>query len=62
MRRSIARFSGLEILNRNQSLADFITITCGFRFSVHTGEAARGLFNFVGSFANRLLVCIREIE
>jgi hypothetical protein len=25
-------------------------------------EAARGLFNFVGSFANRLLVCIREIE
>ena len=33
-RRSIARFSGLEISNRTQSSADFITITCGFRFSV----------------------------
>jgi hypothetical protein len=25
-------------------------------------ETAGGLFNFVGSFGNRLLVCIREIE
>jgi transposase InsO family protein len=31
---SLVRFSGLEISNS----ADFITITCGFRFSVHTGR------------------------
>ena len=33
--RSLARFSELEISNRIQSSADFITITCGFRFTVH---------------------------
>ena len=37
MRRSLVRFSRLEASNRTLSLADFITITCGFRFSVHTG-------------------------
>jgi transposase InsO family protein len=38
IRRSLARFSGLEMSNRTQSSADFITITCGFRFSAHTGN------------------------
>jgi hypothetical protein len=36
IRRPRARFSALEISNRMQSSADFITITCVFRFSVHT--------------------------
>jgi hypothetical protein len=36
----------------------------GFQFLNRPGwrETAGGLFNFVGSFGNRLLVCIREIE
>jgi hypothetical protein len=36
MRRSFARFRGLEASNRSPSLADFIITTSGFRFSVHT--------------------------
>jgi hypothetical protein len=36
MRRSLAPFSGSDPLIHTRSLADFITITCGFRFSVHT--------------------------
>ena len=36
MRRSLAPFSGAESLGHTQSLADFITTTSGFRFSVHT--------------------------
>ena len=36
MLRSLARFNGPEASNRTLSLADFITITCGFRFSVQT--------------------------
>src|SRR5665647_2961668 len=38
MRRSPARFSGPESLVYTRSLADFITATSGFRFSVHTGR------------------------
>ena len=37
MRQSLARFSGLELSVHTRSLADFITTTSGFRFSVHTG-------------------------
>src|SRR6266705_2544196 len=37
MRRSLGRFSGPETSIHARSLADFITIMCGFRFSVHTG-------------------------
>jgi hypothetical protein len=37
MRRSLARFSGPELLVHTPSLADFITTTSEFRFSVHTG-------------------------
>src|SRR5260370_28803155 len=37
MRQSLARFSGLELSVHTGSLADFITTTSGFRFSVHTG-------------------------
>jgi len=37
MRRSLAPFNGLEASNHTPCLADFITITCGFRFLVHTG-------------------------
>ena len=37
MRRSLARFSRQEASNRIPSLVDFITITPGFRLSVHTG-------------------------
>src|SRR6476646_7830915 len=37
MRRSLAPFSGPESLVHTRSLADFITTTSGFRFSVHTG-------------------------
>ena len=37
MRRSLAPFSGPELLVHTRSLADFITTTFGFRFSVHTG-------------------------
>jgi hypothetical protein len=37
MPRSLAQFSGPEASNHTPSLADFITITFGFRFSVHTG-------------------------
>jgi hypothetical protein len=36
MRQPIALFSGSGILSHTRSLADFITITSGFRFSVHT--------------------------
>jgi hypothetical protein len=36
MRRSLARFSLQEASNRIPSLVDFITITPGFKFSVHT--------------------------
>jgi hypothetical protein len=36
MRRSLARFSGPELLVHTRSLADCITTTSGFRFSVHT--------------------------
>jgi len=38
MRRSLARFSGQESLVHMRSLADFITTTSGFRFSVYTGK------------------------
>jgi hypothetical protein len=37
MRRSLAPFSGPELLVHTRSLVDFITTTSGFRFSVHTG-------------------------
>ena len=37
MRRSLARFSRQEASNRIPSLVDFITITPGFRLSVHSG-------------------------
>ncbi|HEY4721123.1 MAG TPA: integrase core domain-containing protein, partial [Anaerolineae bacterium] len=43
MRRSVARFSGPDASNRTPSLADFITTTSGFRFSVHTRIAWFGL-------------------
>src|SRR5262245_16640096 len=43
MHRSLVRFCGLEMLNHTQSSADFITITCGFRFSVQTS------FDFLGT-------------
>jgi hypothetical protein len=36
MLRSLALFSGPEASVHTQSLADFITTTSGFRFSVHT--------------------------
>ena len=36
MRRSLAQFSGPEASNPIPYLADFITTTCGIRFSVHT--------------------------
>jgi hypothetical protein len=36
MRRSLAAFSEPESSFHPRSWADFITITCGFRFSVHT--------------------------
>ena len=36
MRRSIVPFSGMDLSIHARSLADFITTTCGFRFSVHT--------------------------
>src|SRR5680860_133304 len=36
MRRSLAPFTAPESLVHAQSLADFITTTSGFRFSVHT--------------------------
>jgi uncharacterized protein YjiS (DUF1127 family) len=37
MRRSRARFSGSDLSIHTRSLANFITIMCEFRFSVHTG-------------------------
>jgi hypothetical protein len=39
MHPSLARFSGPEASNRTPSLADFITITSGFRFSVHIPDS-----------------------
>ena len=39
MRQPIAPFSGSGILSHTRSLAAFITITSGFKFSVHTGGA-----------------------
>jgi hypothetical protein len=41
MRRSLAPFSEPESLVHTRSLADFITTTSGFRFSVHTGLEPR---------------------
>jgi transcriptional regulator with XRE-family HTH domain len=49
MRRSLARFSGPEASNPTPSLADFITITFGFRFSVHTSTYDGGICLFEGS-------------
>ena len=45
MLRSLARFSGPDSLVHARSLADFITTTSGFRFSVHTAVllAARSI-------------------
>ena len=40
MLRSLVRFSESEVSNRTPSLADFITITSGFKLSVHTGHRA----------------------
>ena len=39
MRRFLAQFRGSEPLCHTRSLAGFITITSGFRFSVHTGAS-----------------------
>jgi hypothetical protein len=39
MPRSLAQFSGPEASNHTPSLADFITITFGFRISAHTRGA-----------------------
>jgi hypothetical protein len=45
MRRSLARFSGLESSVHTRYSADFIITTFAFRFSVHTGdERARSAF------------------
>src|SRR6266478_9337455 len=46
MRRSLARFSRQEASNRIPSLVDFITITPGFRLSVHTTRLSCR-FNFL---------------
>ena len=46
MLRSLAPFTAPESLGRTRSLADFITTTSGFRFSVHTG-ATRAQFGIV---------------
>ena len=43
MLRSLAQFSGPEASVHTQSLADFITITSGFKFSVHTSTTGVGL-------------------
>ena len=43
MLRSLALFSEPEASVHTQSLADFITTTSGFKFSVHTGKGADGL-------------------
>jgi hypothetical protein len=43
MRRSLAPFSGPESLVHTRSLADFITTTSAFRFSVHTGGRLKAL-------------------
>ena len=43
--RSSARFSELEASNRSPSLADFITTTSGFRFSVHTAALHNALLH-----------------
>jgi hypothetical protein len=40
MRQSLALVTAAEILGHARSLADFITTTSGFRFSVHTGHAS----------------------
>jgi hypothetical protein len=40
MRRSLAKFSESEAANHTPSVADFTTITSGFRFPVHTGIVA----------------------
>src|SRR5665648_51862 len=42
MRRPLARFSGLESSFRARYSADFIIITSGFRFSIHTGHTPDG--------------------
>src|ERR1035437_10083748 len=39
MRQSLTRFSGPESSVRTQFLVDYITIMCGFRFSVHTASS-----------------------
>jgi hypothetical protein len=39
---SRARFSGSDLSIHTRSLADFITIMCGFRFSVHTPPPSSG--------------------
>src|SRR5258708_5186680 len=41
MRRSLARFSGLESSVHTRYSADFIITTFAFRFSVHTGVPTR---------------------
>ena len=49
MRRSLALFSGPEASVHTQSLAGFITVRCGFKFSVHTrSEPSRHMRSSAG--------------
>ena len=63
MRRSRAPFSGSDLSIHTRSLADFITIMCGFRFSVHTGLVGRAyrsqptLCKWSGSSNTRAATC-----
>jgi hypothetical protein len=49
--RSLARFSGPESLVHTRSLADFITTTSGFRFSVHTLNGRRNYCDRVSGWS-----------
>ena len=65
MRQSLARFNRQEVSSRIPSLADFITLTYGFRLSVHTEAQLQEFQRFpvhagrrgFGYRPNRLALC-----
>jgi hypothetical protein len=56
MRRSLARFSGLESSVHTQYSADFIITTSAFRFSVHTGRDSESSYPRFPSIVGALII------
>ena len=58
MRRSLAPFTAPEALVHTQSLADSITTTSGFRFSVHTANSRHTISALGRGMSRRRIRCV----